>query len=445
MKKTILTLLLIFAISVHAQDAKSLTLKDALQYAIENKSDAKKAKLEVENSNYKIAEVRAMALPQVNLSGGLTYNPILQQSALPGEFFGQPGQVILVPFGQDWSSNAVASFSQNLFNQSVFTGLKAAKSTREFYQINQLLTEEQLIEKVSSSYYQVYVYQQKLKIAESNLESTNKVKNIINGQFENGLARKIDLDRISVKISNLEAAKQQLINAVQLQENTLKFFIGMPIEQEISLPESTMDVTAAAFENSVDLSNRTELALLKKQEDLLGFQKKAYEAEYYPSLSLTANYGYQGLGSQMPWFAKPADGVFWSDFSSIGLNLRIPVFNGFATRSKVRQANISLQKIDEDIKDAKLALNYQFENAKTQINNSIINLNTQEKNAKLAKEVLDNTQNNYINGLASLTEVLDAENALTESQNNFTSAQLEYKLAEIQIIKSKGELKNLLN
>lgn len=445
MKKTILTLLLIFAISVHAQDAKSLTLKDALQYAIENKSDAKKAKLEVENSNYKIAEVRAMALPQVNLSGGLTYNPILQQSALPGEFFGQPGQVILVPFGQDWSSNAVASFSQNLFNQSVFTGLKAAKSTREFYQINQLLTEEQLIEKVSSSYYQVYVYQQKLKIAESNLESTNKVKNIINGQFENGLARKIDLDRISVKISNLEAAKQQLINAVQLQENTLKFFIGMPIEQEISLPESTMDVTAAAFENTVDLSNRTELALLKKQEDLLGFQKKAYEAEYYPSLSLTANYGYQGLGSQMPWFAKPADGVFWSDFSSIGLNLRIPVFNGFATRSKVRQANISLQKIDEDIKDAKLALNYQFENAKTQINNSIINLNTQEKNAKLAKEVLDNTQNNYINGLASLTEVLDAENALTESQNNFTSAQLEYKLAEIQIIKSKGELKNLLN
>ena len=92
-----------------------------------------------------------------------------------------------------------------------------------------------------------------------------------------------------------------------------------------------------------------------------------------------------------------------------------------------------------------MALNYQFENAKTQINNSIINVNTQEKNMKLAKEVLENTKNNYLNGLASLTELLDAENALTEAQNNYTSAQLEYKLAEIQIIKSKGELKNLLN
>ena len=64
---------------------------------------------------------------------------------------------------------------------------------------------------------------------------------------------------------------------------------------------------------------------------------------------------------------------------------------------------------------------------------------------KLAKEVLEDTKNNYMNGLANLTELLDAENALTEAQNNFTSAQLEYKLAEIQIIKSKGELKNLLN
>ncbi|WP_374541316.1 TolC family protein [Flavobacterium sp.] len=429
---------------MHAQ-VKELTLKDAVQYALENKAEAKKAKLQVENSNHQIAEVRAQALPQLAINSSLTVNPILQQSALPGEFFGAPGQVVLVPFGQKWNSTAIASFSQNLFNQSVFTGLKAAKTTREFYQVNQQLTEEQLIEKVASSYYQVYVYQQKLKIAASNLESTKKVRAIIDGQFQNGLARKIDLDRISVKVSNLEAAKQQLINAVQLQENTLKFFIGMPMNEAIQLPENTMEVTAAAFEQNTEVSKRTEMALLKKQQELLTYQKKAFLAEYYPELSLTANYGYQGLGKQMPWFAKPADGVYWTDFSSVGLNLRIPVFNGFSTRSRVRQAEVSLQKIEEDIKDTELALNYQFENAKTQINNSIINVNTQEKNMKLAKEVLENTKNNYLNGLASLTELLDAENALTEAQNNYTSAQLEYKLAEIQIIKSKGELKNLLN
>ncbi|CCG52231.1 Probable outer membrane efflux protein precursor [Flavobacterium indicum GPTSA100-9 = DSM 17447] len=444
MKNKLIIALAFFTSVIQAQ-VKELTLKDALQYALENKTDAKKAKLDVENSSHQIAEVRAMALPQINLNGGLTYNPILQKSALPGDLLGAPGQVILVPFGQEWNSTAVASLSQNLFNQSVFTGLKAAKTTREFYQVNQQLTEEQLIEKVSSSYYQVYVYQQKLKNAESNLESTKKVKDIITGQYQNGLARKIDLDRISVKVSNLEAIKLQLINAVQLQENTLKFFIGMPMDQQIKLPINTMDVTALAFEQTTEVSKRTEMAVLRKQEELLGFKKKSFLAEYYPSLSLTANYGYQGLGAKMPWFVKPADGVYWTNFSSIGLNLNVPVFNGFSTRSRVRQAEVSLKKIQEDIKDTELALNYQFENAKTQINNSVINVSTQEQNMKLAKEVLDNTKNNYLNGLATLTELLDAENALTEAQNNFTTAQLEYKLAEIQIIKSKGELKNLLN
>ncbi len=79
------------------------------------------------------------------------------------------------------------------------------------------------------------------------------------------------------------------------------------------------------------------------------------------------------------------------------------------------------------------------------MSNSIINIQTQKENADLAKSVLENTKNNYVNGLASLTELLDAENALSEAQNNYTTAQLEYKLAEIQIIKSKGELKNLVN
>lgn len=445
MKNLFILSFLTFAFSVNAQEIKELSLKDALTFALENKADAKKAKLNVENSNHQIAEVRAMALPHLNVNGGLTYNPILQQSALPGEIFGQPGTVVMVPFGQKWNSTAVATLTQNIFNQSVFTGLQAARSTREFYSINQQLTEEQLIEKVASSYYQVFVTKQKLNIAENNLMSTKKVRDIIKGQFDNGLAKKIDLDRISVKVSNLEAARQQLTNAVQLQENTLKFFIGMPIEQAIKLPENTLEVTAAAFTDTVETSKRTEMALLKKQQQLLGFQKKSYQAEYYPTLSLSANYGYQGLGKEFPWGAKPADGVYWTDFSSIGLNLHIPVFNGFSTRSKVRQADVSLKKMEEDIKDTELALNYGFENAKTQMNNSIINIKTQKENADLAKSVLENTKNNYINGLASLTEVLDAENALTEAQNNHTTAQLEYKLAEIQIIKSKGELKNLVN
>lgn len=448
MKKHILTTFLlvsVLSIKVNAQEIKELSLKDAISFALENKSEAKKAKLEVENSEYKIQEVRSRALPQISANGSLNYNPILQLNALPGDFFGAPGTTILAPLGQKWNSIAGVSVSQALFDQSVFTGLKAAKTTREFYQINADLTEEQVIERVANAYYQVYVQQQKLEVVENNLKNANKVKDIIKGQYDNGLARKIDLDRISVRVNNINSIKQQLINAISLQENALKFYMGMPVQNKILIPKTAFEVTPQDLSKTADVTNRTEYLLLKKQEQLLTFQKKAFQAGYYPTLSLSGGYNYIGQGPEMPLFAKPADGVYWSDFANIGLSLRVPIFSGFGTKAKVKQANTAIKSLQVEIDDTKLALDLAFENSKKQIENSLITIANQKENMQLAQEVFANTNNNYTQGLASLTDLLDAENALVEAQNNYTTAILEYKLAEIQFIKSKGELKNLLN
>src|SRR5215210_5634126 len=73
-------------LSLNAQQPVQLTLKDALNYALQANQNARKAKLDVENSQYQIDEVRARALPQINGSAGLTYNPLLQKSALPNIF-----------------------------------------------------------------------------------------------------------------------------------------------------------------------------------------------------------------------------------------------------------------------------------------------------------------------------------------------------------------------
>jgi outer membrane protein TolC len=445
MKKTIVIAFLALSITVQAQEITRLTLKDAINYALQNKADAKKAKLKVENGEYEIQEIRSRALPQISANGSLTYNPIIQTTVIDGAGFGAPGTTIQAAFGQKWSSTAGVLLTQNIFDQSVFTGLKAAKSTREFYQINKQLTEEQVIERVANNYYAVYVRRQNLIVLDSTFNNTTKVKNIIKGQYDNGLAKKIDLDRILVKIANINTQRQQVLNAVQLQENALKFYMGMPIETQIEIPQAAFEVSPQSFAETPNTETRTEYLLMKKQEQLLEFQKKSIVAGYYPTLSLQAGYNYIGQGPKMPWGAKPSDGVYWSDFSSVGLNLRVPIFSGFNTRAKIRKADIQLKTIKVDLADTKLALDLAFANAKTQIDNSMITITNQKGNAQLAQEVLSNTKNNYLQGLTSLTDLLDAENAYTEAQNNYTAAVLDYKLAEIQLIKSKGELKTLIN
>ncbi|MBZ4042767.1 TolC family protein [Flavobacterium hibisci] len=443
MKRIILIFLCTVGLSANAQ-VKTLTLKEALTYALQNKAEAKKSKLQVENSEYKIQEIRSRALPQISANGNLTYNPVLQTTVIDGAAFNAPGTTIQAAFGQKWTSTAGISLTQAIFDQSVFTGLKAARSTREFYQINDQLTEEQVIERVANNYYTVYVQRERLALLDSTYANTTKVRDIVKGQFDNGLAKKIDLDRIVVKLSNIDTERQQVKNQVALQENALKFYMGMPIETQIEIPLEEFQATSAALTENPNVENRTEYLLLKKQEELLSYNKKAVEAGYYPTLSLTAGYNYIGQGPELPWFAKPKDGVYWSDFSSIGLNLRIPIFTGFGTRAKVRQADIEIRSLQEDMKDTKLSLDLDYKNAMTQINNNLVTIENQKENMRLASEILSNTKNNYLQGLASLTDLLDAENANQEAQNNYSTAVLNYKIAEISLIKSKGELKTLI-
>ena len=440
----ILTGLFLAVVFGKLQAQETLTLQQAIKFALENKAEAKTSKLEVENAESIINETRSAALPQLNAVGDINYNPILQKSPLPAEIFGgEPGEVLMVSFGQKWQSTATLALNQQLFNQTVFTGLKAAKSTREFYQINQTLTEEQLIEKVANGYYDVYTTRLQLATLDNNLNNTTKTQGVISGLVENGLAKQIDLDRIVVAIKNLQAQRQQLISALDLKENALKFIIGMNIETEIELPEESFDIKLAQYSDTSNINRRTEIQLLEKQSEMLELNKKAKLSEYYPSLALTANYGYLGFGNSFPIFSKDK-GVQWSNFSGIGLSLSVPIFNGGATKARVQQAEIDIQKARFELEDTKLALSLANENAKTQIKNTLITINSNRENVDLAKKVLEDTENNYKNGLATLTDLLDAETAYADAQNNLNTSLLDYKIAEIQLIKANGELKSLV-
>ena len=451
LQSAMLMIALLFSfVGLQAQVPVELKLKDALNYAVKANQNAKKARLDEENSQYRIDEVRARALPQVNGSASLAHNPLLQMSALPN-IFGpnpNPNETILVAFGQKWNANAGVSLNQALFDKSVLTGLSAAKATQEFYKLSAQLTEEQVIEQVATNYYQVLVQRQQLGVLDSTIKNTTRVQQILQSQHENGLAKKIDVDRIAVNISNLNSQRQQLVNTLSLLENQLKFYMGMPIQTPITIPDAdvnSIQPQAVAATDSVNVESRLEYRLLKQQEELLTLQKEAYKSEYYPSLSLSGNYSYQGMGNKVPVFKGQEQGVNWFDAASVSLNLRVPIFNGGATKARIKQADVSIKKLNEDLDNTTLALNLAFENAKTQINNSIITLNNQQENVRLAQEVFFNTQNNYNNGLATLTDLLNAETSLTQAQNSYSAALLNYRVAEIQLVKSQGQLKSLLN
>ena len=424
--------------SFYAQ--QQVSLQEAIKQALQNKAEAKKASLEIKRAELKITEARAGALPQVSATAGLTYNPIIQESLL--EF---SGQRIRAQLGQPWTSSAVVTLNQAIFDQRVFTGLKAAKSTREFYVLNAQLSNEQIIENVATAYYQVFVQEENLKTLNVSYTNTEKVRNVIKSLVENGLAKGIDLDRTNVQLTNISANRQQLVNAVELSKNSLKFYMGVPIDKPIELEEKSIEPRPELIAGNVNLDERTDIKVLNKNRELLQYNLKATEAYLYPTVGLTANYGWAGQGAKFPFTNGINKGVLWSDYSAIGLNVNIPIFTGGATKSKIQQAEIDIQSLDQDIQATQLSLSLDYKNAITNMENSIINIESMKGNVELAEKVQKDTQSNYQYGLATLTEVLDSENALTDAKQNYTTSLLDYKQAEIKLIKAKGELSTLQN
>jgi outer membrane protein len=430
----ILWLCLLVSTIVNAQ--QPLTLKDALNFAIENNSTVRKSRLDIDGGKFKTQEVRADALPQISGNASMTYNAIIGQLVFGDQAF---------KLGRKWNDNAGLQVSQQLFNQSVFTGLKAAKTSESFYNLSANLTEEQIIEQVANNYYQVLVSRQQLNVIDTNIKNVKVVEKIITNQYSNGLAKKIDVDRIKVNLTNLQTQREQTINAVVQLENQLKFSMGMPVNTLIVLPPDELKKveTLPELADTVNISGRTEMRLLNIQRELYGLQRKAYIAEYYPTLSLTGNLSVTGQSDKFDLFNKNGS-AFYYNASAIGLTLKVPIFNGFATRSRIRQSEVDIKKSDEDIRERANSLNLAYENAKIQLRNNINTIKSQRENVTLAQEIYNSTQNNYNNGLAALTDLLDTENALTEAQNSYTQALLNYKIAEIQLIKSNGNIKSLL-
>src|SRR5690606_2914055 len=203
-------------------------------------------------------------------------------------------------------------------------------------------TEEQVIEQVASNYYQVLVNREQLSVIDTNLKNVNIIREIVSNQYDNGLAKKIDVDRIRVNITNLENQREELVNAIVMLENQLKYTMGMPIETAIELPETELTAVPTALdfpEQPNRMDHLVELNLMNKQLELLDLQYKAYKAEYYPSVALVSKSTYTAMSDRFNYLYKSSVDPMAARFGSmvIGLSLRIPIFNGFATRARMGQ------------------------------------------------------------------------------------------------------------
>ena len=141
-------------LSAQQTDHEPLTLKESVEIGLQNNRTLKNALLDEEKAGYQRKEIIGSGLPQVNVSGG--YNNFINvfPQALPGGFFGdsEPGSVDVIAFGVPQSLKVGASVNQLLFSSSYLVGLKAAKTSEQFFRLLSQQTEEDVIYDISMNF-----------------------------------------------------------------------------------------------------------------------------------------------------------------------------------------------------------------------------------------------------------------------------------------------------
>lgn len=441
--KSTLTLFLLTIVSLasKAQVDEAFTLKNAIDYGLAHNTSILKGRLETERNNFQYKEALAGYLPQAKGSASVLDNLKLQTSILPGEVFGQPGTSVAVKFGTKFNVTAGIDVNQVLFDASQLMGLKVAGQAKNLVNLNQQKTKEQLTYDIATAYYSAQITAIQKGIVENNLIKIDSLITITKVQFDNGFAKKVDYDRLLINRTNTQTDIENVNINFQNQLYTLKYYMAMPMDKIIVLAKDNYEINRG-FSANANFQNNTDVRLLQNQNMLNDIKLKQIKAGYLPSLSFGFRYAYQVQKNDFKIIGNNSN---WFPNSYLSFNLNIPIFDGGTRSAKMSQVKIDMQQNLLDEQNLMQNLAYQSARSSNKLTQNQASVSVQQNNIKLAEEVFAISQAQFKGGIGSMSDLINAETSLKEAQINYLNALVQIKIAELDILKSSGNLNNLTN
>jgi len=423
----------------------NFSVADCINYAYAHQDSVKNAALDVRSADYKIKETIGTGLPQI--SGSASFQDYLKVPTTvgPNFFSGQPidpnAPLAPFPFGPvNYNNTYSAQLTQLLFSGTFLVGLKAAKTYKELYERTLVRSKIQTSVNVTKAYYQVLVSNEQIKLLDANINQIKQQLDQTTQQNKQGVVEKIDVDRLTVQYNNLVTNRENAVRSLVLTYELLKFQMGMPIQQEITLKDKLEDIdlnqNAAALPDTSFYHRRIEYNLAETNVKLNQLDVLQKKAAFLPSLS--ANAGIADV-YQENHFKFLYDHPYFNDY--IGLSLTVPIYNGGQRKNQMRESQINVQKAQNDLYNAKNALSLQVSKAQITLTNGIESLNNQKRSRELAEEVLRVARIKYQQGVGSSIEVTQAETDLQSADNDYIQALYNSLVSKVDLEMALGNIK----
>lgn len=415
---------------------RPLTVEEAIATSLANNYDIRLSRNDSSLAALDNAFANYAFYPRLNASAGINFNNNNQKQVLAD--------------GTKRESNGIKSNASNAslnLNWTLFDGLKMFITRRrmgQLVELGELQIKNQVIATVSDVmriYYDISRQQQQLKATEEQMQLSSERFKLAQYKFEVGTGTKSDALQAQIDYNAQRSQQLTQQTAIVKLKEQLNNLLAAPITAEFTVLDTiplNTSLTLDSIQNGINTTN-PQLLLAQKQIDIANLVLQERRAERFPTVSFNSAYNFNRTDNKS--VINPFQPLFNQNHGlNYGFTATIPIFNGYITRRNIRSAEL-------DIEYQQL----RYQKSATSINTSVITayrdyglyretLALEEENIKLVRENLYIARERYRLGVTTFLEMRTAEQSLADATNRLIQARYNTKVAEIELLRLRGDL-----
>jgi len=403
-KYFIIGLGILLVIPLNAQETLSLSLNEAIAYALENSYASINATRDLELSKQKNKETVAFGLPQ--LDAGIDYNYWIKQqvSLIPAEFGGgEPGDFVEVVFGTKNNLTASATLTQVIFDGSYVVGLKYLDTYMQISRDAKEKTEQAIREAVINAYGNVLFTEEGILILKKNVATLEKNLKETYQIYINGLAEEESVEQLKLTLASLKTSLSKTQKLKSISYKMFNITIGSDINTNTTLTDNLDKLTRENIQFNLlskefNIEDHIDFRIAENRVEGREAVVKLEKSRALPTLNSFVNFGYQGYSESFTFHKNYQD---WFDSSLLGINLGIPIFSGLARSARTQQAKVEFDKAITIFEETSQKILLELETAKITYQYTIEDFETSKQNLALAERIEKKQEIKFFEGIST--------------------------------------------
>lgn len=427
--------LLLLTVVVHILQAQAWTLQQCVDTALINNRSLLMARNQTDIGDQKHREAKANLIPKLTVNADYKYFTDLPTQLMPLSTFNPAapeGQFKEAQFGVPHNMGATVQLSMPLYNPQVMGAIATTKMAKELTALQYRKSEEQVWLEVTNLYYTAQIIDYQIHFLDSNIINNQRLVKNIQLLKEQLMAKGTDVNKVQLQLAQLHTQRATAASKYEQVLNALKFTMGISLEQPISIDTRIGYDTPDEY----PLNNPIELQIAQMQQKMAAKELSNTRKSRLPSIGLVASYGTAGFG----YDKSPNDFLKFFPVGFAGIQLSYPLFAGTVTQHKINQKKVELKNSTLQQSMAEEQNKMQIANASSQRTVALQSISNTTAQIAQADNIYRQTLLQQQQGVASLADVLLADTALREAQQNHLSAVVDYLKADTELKKFTGSL-----